>query len=201
MNGNTVQCYFFVMRLRRPRDNPAKPPAQRLTCRIGCPKGPQAGGNNAWLDIEFEEQSRKIRSRAYTQRSAACAYARRLPLRSEEHEPDDAQDQDPKPGRNHQQRQHRRAGFGLTRLGRGFDNLTRRCLAMGIRCLSACNASECFDTACPKQRPIGNDVPDIWAMAGCRGVQKVAVRRQERILRRLTPLLDFLLSPCLRRGP
>jgi hypothetical protein len=42
---------------------------------------------------------------------------------AEEHEPDDAEDQYRKPGRHAQQREHRRAGFGLARLGRSFDDL------------------------------------------------------------------------------
>ena len=33
------------------------------------------------------------------------------------------------PGRNRQEREYRRAGFGLARLGRGFDDL-----AMSLRC-------------------------------------------------------------------
>jgi len=48
---------------------------------------------------------------------------------AEKHEPDDAEDQDREPGGSHQKRKHRRPGFGLTGLGRGFDNL-----AMSLPC-------------------------------------------------------------------
>ena len=50
------------------------------------------------------------------------------PLCAEEYEPDDAQDQNGEPGRNRQEREHRRARFGLAYLGRGFDDL-----AMSLR--------------------------------------------------------------------
>ena len=49
--------------------------------------------------------------------------------RAEEYEPDDAEDQNREPGRNRQKREHRRAGLGLARLGRGFDDL-----AVSLRC-------------------------------------------------------------------
>jgi hypothetical protein len=48
---------------------------------------------------------------------------------AEENEPHDAQDQNREPGRNRQQREHRRAGFSLASLGRGFDDL-----ALSLRC-------------------------------------------------------------------
>ena len=50
-------------------------------------------------------------------------------LGAEEYEPDDAQDQNRKAGRDRQQRQYGGSGFGLPRLGRGFDDL-----AVSLRC-------------------------------------------------------------------
>jgi hypothetical protein len=41
-----------------------------------------------------------------------------------EYEPKDAQDQDGKAGGNDHEREDRRPGFSLTRLGRSFDDLT-----------------------------------------------------------------------------
>src|SRR5882757_11505799 len=43
---------------------------------------------------------------------------------AKEHEPDDRQDQDRKPGRDREQCEHRRARLGLPRFGRSFDDLT-----------------------------------------------------------------------------
>jgi hypothetical protein len=44
-------------------------------------------------------------------------------LGTEEHEPDNAEDQDGKAGGNSEERKHRRSGLGLPRFGRGFNNL------------------------------------------------------------------------------
>jgi hypothetical protein len=52
-----------------------------------------------------------------------------LRSRPEEHEPDHAKDQDREPRGYRQEREHRRARFGLTGLGWGFDDL-----AMSLRC-------------------------------------------------------------------
>jgi hypothetical protein len=41
-----------------------------------------------------------------------------------EHEPHESEDKHRETGRDGQEREHRRAGFGLARLGRGFDNVT-----------------------------------------------------------------------------
>src|SRR3984893_8193392 len=51
---------------------------------------------------------------------------------AEEHEPDHAQDQYRKPGRDCKESENRWAGFGLAGLGRGFDDLTM---------LSGCHAA------------------------------------------------------------
>ncbi|MGF6309506.1 hypothetical protein ABIB82_003896 [Bradyrhizobium sp. i1.8.4] len=45
-------------------------------------------------------------------------------LHAEEGEPDNAEDQDSKPSRGREQRENRWSRFGLTRLGRDFDDLT-----------------------------------------------------------------------------
>ena len=41
---------------------------------------------------------------------------------AEEHEPDNAEDQYRKPGRDHQEGEHRGARLGLARFGGGFDD-------------------------------------------------------------------------------
>lgn len=45
-----------------------------------------------------------------------------LPSGPEEHEPDDGKNQDRKPGRDGEQRRHRRARFALACLSRSFDD-------------------------------------------------------------------------------
>jgi hypothetical protein len=47
-----------------------------------------------------------------------------------------------------------------------------------IICVSACNASYCLDTICPKQRIMKADVPDFQAFATTRAAQKVAAARR-----------------------
>ena len=58
-----------------------------------------------------------------------------LTLGPKEREPDDAENQDREARRDRQQREHRRPGFGLARLGRGFDDLPVlfRCHGASIR--------------------------------------------------------------------
>jgi hypothetical protein len=53
---------------------------------------------------------------------------------AEERKPDDAQDQDRKAGGDRQQREHRRSGLGLSRLGRGLNDLT-----FSLRCHGSLN--------------------------------------------------------------
>src|SRR5215813_10781203 len=53
-------------------------------------------------------------------RNTSCAVPH--PSGTEEHKPDDAEDQNGEPGRGGQERQYRRPGFALARLGGRFHN-------------------------------------------------------------------------------
>ena len=57
------------------------------------------------------------------QSSAASNSCAELRSGAEEHEPDHAQDQHRKPGRDREKGKHRRPGLGLAGFGRGFDDL------------------------------------------------------------------------------
>ena len=74
-----------------------------------------------------------------------------------------------------------------------------RCHGDLISDLSACNASECLDTACPKQRLMGNDVPDFRAGPDGQSVQKVAAGPGSDCT--VNAVARFPPSPCLKRGP
>jgi hypothetical protein len=76
---------------------------------------------------------------------------------AEERKPDDTKDQDREAGGNCQQREHRRSRLGLSRFGRGFNDLMvpLRCHG-GLNLLSGC-AVLCRGAL--GQRFISNDVP------------------------------------------
>src|SRR6185295_13152053 len=81
---------------------------------------------------------------------------------AEEREPDHAENQDREARRDGQQREHRRSGLGLARLGRGFDDLP-----VLFGCHGALDSQE-FRMPCgtvhPKQRVMGADVPGFCGL-------------------------------------
>ena len=106
MNGAHGAMLLFRYTDFRSREHARRLQAERLTYPIECPKRPSGYPRLTTAKSELLQ-----------------------PSRPEEYEPDDAQDENCEPGRNGQQREHRRSGFGLARLGRGFDDL-----AMSLRC-------------------------------------------------------------------
>jgi hypothetical protein len=76
---------------------------------------------------------------------------------AKEHEPDHTQDQNGKAGGDYQEREHRRPGFGLPRLGRGFDDLTFVLHCHGS--LNPLSGGAVFGRSTEGQRLISDHVP------------------------------------------
>ena len=132
MNGEPAPYYFFVMTVLAPGRYPQSGQTPNMPNRM-----PQEAAMKSPASMPTSMR-RPAKPLEWADRSGASAPAP-LPSSAEEHEPDHAQDQDCQPGRNRQQRQHRRAGLGLARLGRGFDDLAMSSLPWGLPSdLSAC---------------------------------------------------------------
>jgi hypothetical protein len=104
----------------------------------------------------------RSRSPSRLQAKRAGAAARTIPSGAEEREPDHAEDQHRQPGRDREERKHRRAGLGLAGFGRGFHDLTTfsRCQC----CPRFPVVRERLAASRPRmQRLIGDDVPALTA--------------------------------------